>query len=94
MKQSDKIIHVLLHTLYVCTYLYNTDGLPGQVEAGVEQEGEDKGECSVPTHRRHKGTVLSNRNFHLKVIQIKINLQNRTSCMFVPPVKQSVNIIK
>lgn len=51
------------HILNVCIYLYNTDGLPGQVEAGVEQEGEDKGECSVPTHRRHKGTVLSNHSF-------------------------------
>lgn len=29
-------------------YLDNADGLPGKVEAGVEQEGEDQGEGLVP----------------------------------------------
>lgn len=68
MKHSDKILHLLLfvsahYCLCVCVcYLDDTDGLPRQVEAGVEQEGEDKGECSVPAHRRHKGTVLSTHN--------------------------------
>lgn len=31
------------------SHLYNADGLPGQVEAGVEQEREDERKGSVPT---------------------------------------------
>ena len=61
-KQSlkDDICFCLL-LLCVC-YLDDTDGLPGQVEAGVEQEGEDKGKRSVPAHTTHKGAVLSTRH--------------------------------
>lgn len=39
-------------------YLDDADGLPGEVEAGVEQEGEDEGERSVPAQRKHKGVAL------------------------------------
>lgn len=41
----------------VC-YLDNANGFPGEVEAGVEQEGEDEGESSVPAERRHKRAAL------------------------------------
>lgn len=41
----------------VC-YLDNADWFPGQVEAGVEQEGEDEGERSVPAQRKHKRAAM------------------------------------
>lgn len=39
-------------------YLHDADGLPGEVEAGVEQEGEDEGESPVPAQRRQQRAVL------------------------------------
>lgn len=41
----------------VC-YLDDADWFPGQVEAGVEQEGEDEGERSVPAERKHKRAAM------------------------------------
>lgn len=49
---------VCIITMSVC-YLDNANGFPGEVEAGVEQEGEDEGESSVPAERRHKRAALS-----------------------------------
>lgn len=42
-------------------YLDNADGFPGEVEAGIEQEGEDEGESSVPAERKHKREALRAR---------------------------------
>ena len=39
-------------------YLDDADWLPGEVEAGVEQEGEDEGEGSVPAHRGPQGAAV------------------------------------
>lgn len=39
-------------------YLHDADGLPREVEAGVEQEGEDEGESPVPAQRRQQRAVL------------------------------------
>ena len=41
----------------VC-YLDDANGFPGEVEAGIEQKGEDKGEGSVPADRKHKRKVM------------------------------------
>ncbi len=38
-------------TVSTC-YLDDADGFPGEVEAGVEQEGEDECESSVPAERK------------------------------------------
>lgn len=38
----------------VLWYLDDADGLPGKVEAGVEQEGEDQGEGLVPAQTRDR----------------------------------------
>lgn len=38
----------------VLWYLDDADGLPGKVEAGVEQEGEDQGEGLVPAQARDR----------------------------------------
>lgn len=39
-------------------YLDYADRFPGEVKAGVEQEGEDEGESSVPAEGRHKRAAL------------------------------------
>jgi len=36
-------------------YLDDADGFPGEVEAGVKQEGEQESESSVPAERKHTG---------------------------------------
>lgn len=51
MTCSDTII------MTVC-YLDDANGFPGEVEAGVEQEGKGEGESSVPAERKHKRAEL------------------------------------
>lgn len=50
-------IYTTITCLLVC-YLHDADGFPGQVEAGVQQEGEGEGESFVPAGRKHKGAAL------------------------------------
>lgn len=59
----------------VRSYLYNADGLPGQVEAGVEQKGEGKREGSVPTHecRRKARRMLTSAFRRLTFIRSDAN---------------------
>lgn len=61
----------------VC-YLDNANGFPGQVEAGVEQEGEAEGESSVPAETRHKRAALRTERPENKSKQT-LNLWTETS---------------
>lgn len=57
-----------LSWLCVCVggYLYNADGFPGQVEAGVEQEREGEREGSVPAHTQtHTHTSKKDVNIYI-----------------------------
>lgn len=53
--------HFTLLSVEHVRYLDDADGLPGEMKAGVEEECEHEGECSVPAQRRHKRATLSQR---------------------------------
>lgn len=57
------------------SYLDDADGLPGEVEAGVEQEGEDEGESSVPARRGHERAALRARLKAQHTYFTKTNIQ-------------------
>lgn len=48
---GSQILQII--TMSIC-YLDDANGFPGEVEAGIEQEGEDKCESSVPADRKQK----------------------------------------
>lgn len=62
----DADAHKLMNGIYIeytipmsMCYLDDANGFPWEVEAGVEQEGEDERESSVPAERKHKRAALS-----------------------------------
>lgn len=59
----------------VC-YLDDADWFPGQVEAGVEQEGEDEGERSVPAERKHKRAAMRTERRQDQHVSSKLELNH------------------
>lgn len=56
-------------------YLDDADGLPGEMKAGVEEECEDEGECSVPAQRRHQRATLSDMKTFILCVSRKNSFQ-------------------
>lgn len=56
MSSSTSLMEVLSYAglIMIVFYLDDANRFPGEMEAGIEQEGEDEGERSVPAERRHK----------------------------------------
>lgn len=51
-------------------HLDNADGLPGEVEAGVQQEGENQGKGLVPAQKRQ--TAEGSNEHHKRFFLIRV----------------------
>lgn len=53
-----ELMNALCITRVIICYLDNANGFPGEVEAGVEEEGEEEGKSFVPAEWKHKREAL------------------------------------
>lgn len=56
------------------SYLDDTNWFPGQVETGVEQEGQDEGESSVPAGRAHRKAALRTEGAHNMDLRFEMSI--------------------